>query len=151
MRRNATLATPTAPVALTPAQVAALGALLSGASVTAAAEAADCDRGTVYRWLKQPEFLAAYNHGRQDLLAASQTRLLALADRAVAVVERAIDQDADAKTALSLLRGLGVLSSVVVGATDVQAIADEQLAVQANAASHRSTNRELAALYGADI
>ncbi len=55
--QNATL-----PALLSIGQDKALAALLSGATVTAAAKSADVDRGTLHRWLADdPTFIAAYN------------------------------------------------------------------------------------------
>jgi transposase-like protein len=134
------------PDALPPAQLAALTALLSGHSVTDAAAIANVDRSTLYRWLREPVFLAAYNQGRADLLAASQTRLLALAEHAVALVAAAIDQDRDVKTALAVLRGLGALSgSLAIGPTDPQAVEDAQVAERLKV-GERALNRVLAGL-----
>lgn len=145
MRRNATLARPTAPADLTPAQLAALGALLAGQSVTAAAGAASVDRATLYRWLKDPAFAATYNHGRADLWAATENRLLSLADRATAVVESAIDNVGDVKVALAVLRGLGLLggSPPVFGPDTAVGVEDEQVAARLKVGD-RALNRALA-------
>jgi hypothetical protein len=141
MPRNAT------PAALTPAQESALAALLSGASVTAAAGVAQVDRTTVHRWLREPVFQAAYNAGRADLLEATTGRLLALADRATALVESAIDDVGDVKVALAVLKGLGVLSgsTPVIGPTDAQGVEDAQVAAQL-AVGDRALNRLLASV-----
>jgi hypothetical protein len=53
---------------LSPTQETGLAALLTGATVTAAADAAGVDRATVHRWLKDDfTFLVAYNRGRREL------------------------------------------------------------------------------------
>jgi hypothetical protein len=113
MPRHATPATGgalAAPVELSPSQLAALGALLAGSSVTAAAEQAAVSRETLHRWLREPAFAAAYKRQHRDLWEATETRLLRLAERATTIVERAIDQDGDVKAALAVLKGLGLLA-----------------------------------------
>ena len=87
----------------------ALAGLLSGLSVTDTAKAAGVNRGTVHRWLKEDfTFQAAVHQGQHELRNALQTRLSNLAENAVSCVEKAI-QEGDAKTAMALLRGLGLL------------------------------------------
>ena len=105
MQRNAT---PSAD-ALTPNQDKALAALLAGKSVTDAAAAAEVDRTTVHRWLKDDfGFRAAFNRERHRLREAMQSRLMTLAEKAMECVERSI-ADGDGKAALALLKGLGLL------------------------------------------
>ena len=87
----------------------ALAGLLSGLSVTDAAKVAGVSRGTVHRWLKEDfAFQAALNQGQHELRNALQTRLSNLAEKAVSCVEKAIEEG-DSKTAMALLRGLGLL------------------------------------------
>ena len=105
---------------LTPQQQRALEALLAGQTVTAAANTAGVDRSTVHRWQKDDlVFRAAFNRGRRELLASVRTRLLALTERAVACVERELD-GGDARTAMALLKGLGLLGGQVtaIGSDD---------------------------------
>jgi hypothetical protein len=52
---------------LTRRQEAAIAALLSEATVSAAAEKARVGEVTLYRWLKQPEFVAAYREARREV------------------------------------------------------------------------------------
>jgi hypothetical protein len=88
MQRNATHDD-----ALSPAQEKALTALLAGKSVTDSAAAAEVDRTTVHRWLKDAyAFQAALNRGRRDLQEAMQARLLVLAEKAADAVEHAITE-----------------------------------------------------------
>jgi AcrR family transcriptional regulator len=59
---------------LPPRQTRALGALLGGATITAAAEAAGVERTTIYRWLRDDvAFQGAYNRLRHDLLRELQS------------------------------------------------------------------------------
>ena len=112
-------ATPSAD-ALTPSQEKALSALLAGKSVTDAAAAAEVDRTTVHRWLKDDfGFRAAFNRERRRLREAMQSRLMTLAEKAAECVERSL-ADGDDKIALALLKGLGLLSGELpsVGSDD---------------------------------
>lgn len=97
--------------ALSPAQEKALAALLAGQTVTKAAKAADVDRTTVYRWLRdpyRPAFRVALDQGRREMRQAVQARLLALTNKAADCLEGAL-ADGDGKSALALLKGLGFL------------------------------------------
>src|SRR5688572_2426603 len=77
---------------LTDEQQAALSALVSGQPVTAAAATAGVARTTLYRWLREDDaFAAAYNGRRAELRDAAHARLLGLADKALAALERALD------------------------------------------------------------
>jgi hypothetical protein len=96
---------------LSPAQQKAVTALLGGRTVTAAAKAANVDRTTIYRWLRDPydpAFRNALDQGRQELQAALKTRLLGLANNATDCLEGAM-KAGDSKAALALLKGLGLL------------------------------------------
>jgi hypothetical protein len=121
MRQNATPAND----ALSPNQEKALAALLAGKSVTEAAAAAEVDRTTLHRWLKEDfDFKAALNRGRKDLREAMHARLMVLADKAAGCVEK---DNGDGKVALALLKGIGLLSGepVKVGSDDPQRLAIE--------------------------
>ena len=115
MERSATNGTATAMRATTGAELpdeqqAALTALLSGQTVTAAAAAVGVARTTLHRWLREDEaFAAAYNGRRAELRDAAHARLLGLADKALAALERALDEG-DTRAAAAVLRGLGLLS-----------------------------------------
>jgi hypothetical protein len=104
MQQNATLP------ALEPRQALALEQLLAGASVTKAAEVAGVDRSSLHRWRREdPVFQAAYNAARRDLRGEVASRLQILAGAALEAVERAI-RDGDARIALGVLKGLGLLT-----------------------------------------
>ncbi|MBA2446911.1 MAG: hypothetical protein H0V51_02675 [Chloroflexi bacterium] len=102
--------TGTPPAELTHEQQAALEALLLGQTVTAAAGIAGVARTTLHRWLRDDDtFAAAYNAHRAELRDAASARLLGLADKALAALERGLD-DGDTRAAGVVLRGLGLLS-----------------------------------------
>jgi hypothetical protein len=83
------------------------------------------DRTAVHRWLKYDfGFRAAFNRERRRLREAMQARLMTLAEKAAECVERS-PADGDGKTALALLKGLGLLSGELppVGRDDPTGIA----------------------------
>jgi hypothetical protein len=107
------------------AQQMALAALRSGQSFARAAEGAGVHRATVFRWVKSdPRFAAAYNAWKGELAASAQVRLLKLADKAVDVVEKALEKGNE-KVAMKMLRHLAVLRRPRVGTTDAEALAVE--------------------------
>jgi hypothetical protein len=125
MRQNAT-----AIEELTPAQEKVLAALLAGRSVTDAATAGEVDRTTVHRWLKEDfGFQAALNRSRRQLREAMHSRLMALAEKAAETVERAISADGDSKTALALLKRLGLLNGELpsIGSADPRDLKEEHV------------------------
>lgn len=79
---------------LTARQVAALVALTAGTgSVAEAARAAGVIPGTVYRWLREPAFIAELRRIQADALRHTARRLNALGDSATSAVERGLSAD----------------------------------------------------------
>lgn len=106
MQQNATYGD-----ALSPAQLIALAALLGGQTITAAALAADVDRATLYRWMRNPEkpgFRKALQRGRRELRQAMRARLVAMLPKMGDCLESSLTQG-ESRTAIALLRGLGFL------------------------------------------
>ncbi len=100
--------------ALSPDQIRALELVLSGSTISAAAQAVGIDRSTVHRWVRSDfEFQAALNRGKRELAEAVQARLLTVADKAAAVVGNAVDQG-NLTAALAVLKGLGALSGTPI-------------------------------------
>jgi hypothetical protein len=82
------------PELLTPAQLAAVESLAAGGTVSDAARAAGVARLTVDGWRDDnPSFIAALNARRQDRHDSVQGRLRSLADKAVATVEKLLDDE----------------------------------------------------------
>lgn len=72
---------------LNPRQVKALAALLSGKTITDAAQLAEVNESTVRRWLREDEaFNRALADGRREALAAAMNVTTAVARTAAAVV-----------------------------------------------------------------
>jgi hypothetical protein len=112
--------------ALSPSQETVLTVLLTGKSVTDAATAAGVDRTTVHRWLKEDfGFQAAFNRARRELREALTAKLMALAEKATEAVEKSI-AEGDGKTALALLKGLGLLPGELptIGSDEPQDLVD---------------------------
>lgn len=91
-----------------------LEALLSGQSITAAADAAGASRRAVHNWLSNhTAFAAAYAQGRAALAHEANARLTGLVDRAVRRVESEIKYG-NAHAAFTLLKGLGLLDGTAL-------------------------------------
>jgi hypothetical protein len=95
--------------ALSDAQHSALVALHSGCSFVRAAEAAGVNRTTLYRWVQgHAAFRAAYNAWQREMTESARARLLKLTDRAVDVVEKALEND-NQNVAMQLLKQSGMM------------------------------------------
>lgn len=106
-------------------QLAALGWLMEGKSIRAAAEEVGVSRDTLSRWIhRDVAFRAAYNAWRQEMIESTQARLLRTAETAAAAVHKAI-ADGDARLALSLLKHLDLTTGVTAGPTDPQLVEGE--------------------------
>jgi hypothetical protein len=103
-------------------QQTALELLVGGKSVAETARLAGVGRATVFRWLKNdPVFRAAVNQWHDQIESGCQSRLLSLTDKATDAVEKALDAG-DARTALQLLKGMGMIKERAVGPTDPEEI-----------------------------
>ena len=61
----------------------ALQLLLEGKSASQVAEMIGVDRTTIYRWLKEPSFIAERNRQANELRDAAQSRLHALVGKSI--------------------------------------------------------------------
>ena len=95
---------------LSVAQLAAVDALLAGATDAEAADAAGVTRQTVCVWrLHHPAVVAALNAGRRDLWERSADRLRSLVPKAIDVLEVQLGAALpDPRTALDVLRLAGL-------------------------------------------
>jgi len=112
---------------LSPKQEKALQSLLLGDSATDAAAAVGVHRTTLHRWQQDPTFQAAMNRERLDLRSSANARLQNMQEKAIEVVDKALD-GGDVRSALSVLRGLGFLAGDVpkVGLTDPTRLRNQQ-------------------------
>src|SRR5262245_19998037 len=87
LHQNGTLPRPAS--RLTPEQVRALAALLSGSSYTVAADQAGVARSTLYRWMnKTANFISEYITGLKELADARRQRVRLLGVEAVELFRR---------------------------------------------------------------
>jgi hypothetical protein len=99
-------------------QQRALSFLVEGKSLVEPSRICRISRQTLYRWMKEDAaFVAAYNRWCEQMHQSARSRLLGMADKATVAVERALE-NGDAKAALQLLRGLGVLKEQQAGSGD---------------------------------
>ena len=104
---------------LSPQQDTVIDALLSGSSVTAAAKKAGVHRCTVHDWLRDDlAFQCSLNERRSELRSAMRIRLVNLAEKAIDVITDAIESGGDARCAMELLKGVGLIAPSKIGITD---------------------------------
>jgi len=124
-KRLATNAAPPAAggteIVLATEQQVVLEGLVVGKSVTEISQSAGVGRATIYRWMKDPTFRAAFNQWHEQMLESGRSRLLMMVDKAANSLEKALEAG-DAKAALELLRGMGVLRPRPIGPTDADEI-----------------------------
>lgn len=107
--------------ALTPRQEMAARELVKGAKLVDTARAAGVSRTTLFRWMRDPEFIAWLNRWRTAVAETARYQLFAAVGDAVATLAAAARDDE--KSAAVLLRGLGVLSPAPLGSGDAQLVA----------------------------
>jgi hypothetical protein len=111
---------------LSPEQCLALKNLMSGQSMSQAAMGAGVCRTTLYYWMNQdPEFRAAHNAWKRDTFDSAHSSVLALTEPAIRAVAAALEAG-DAKTGLSILKSLGLLSRPEPGSTSADDVRTEQ-------------------------
>ena len=119
---------------LTATQEKALLLLASGETVTATAEAVGVSRQTVSEWAnRDPEFIAALNSVRQEVLDAGADKLRGMVEKALDAVEAGFDsEELSAKDKASL--GMALLKQVGLseragstGNTDAASIRNSQV------------------------
>jgi phage terminase small subunit len=71
---------------ITPRQERVIRALVESRNITVASKKAGVGRKTIYRWLKQPAFLAALNDARALVMELTTTSLLAGVETALEVM-----------------------------------------------------------------
>lgn len=127
---------------LSPAQERAIEARVAGGNWTEAAEAADVDRTTVWRWRKKDaHFQAALNRQREELRDAISRDLRRAAEGAAAAVALKVSEG-DAHLGLQLLRAMDLLGPepLLAGSTDPEKI-KRQLAYEESRKEHKEELR----------
>ncbi|MBA2469380.1 MAG: hypothetical protein H0V37_08240 [Chloroflexia bacterium] len=88
MRRGATATT------LTTRQQQAITAIVATGDVTVAAQSVGVNRATLYRWMKQPQFVQAVHAAEADAVEDLSRMLVRLGRTAVATLARAMSDPA---------------------------------------------------------
>jgi hypothetical protein len=91
---------------LTRKQEQAIAALLSEATVSAAADKAGVGEVTLWRWLKLPDFLAAYRGARREVVEKSVAQLQQSSWAAYTTLLRLLGADSES---VSLRAAMGIL------------------------------------------
>jgi hypothetical protein len=118
-------ANPPSEIQLKPEQLRAMALLSAGKSIAESAETVGINRTTIYRWLNHdPAFKAAYNQWQDHLQRTCHSQLLMMTEKATAAVYKALEAG-DAKSALQLLKGLGILRPQKPGPTDPEEVRRE--------------------------
>ncbi len=100
----------------------AMELLVMGKTIAETARSAGVSRTTIYHWLRNdPVFQAAYNQWHDQLEEGCRSRLLTLTDKATDAIEKALE-NGDARAALQLLKGMGMIQHKIVGPTDAEEI-----------------------------
>lgn len=103
-------------------QQAALDLLCCGTSVAETARTAGVSRVTIYNWIRHdPVFRAAYNQWQEEMEESCRARLAMLTGKATMALEKALEAG-DAKAAVQLLRGMGIIRASERRATDSQEV-----------------------------
>ncbi len=88
MRRGAT------PTTLSTRQQQAIAAIVATGDVTVAAQSVGVNRATLYRWLKQPQFVQAVHAAEADAVEDLSRMLVRLGRTAVATLAKAMNDPA---------------------------------------------------------
>lgn len=110
-----------------------IASLTAGATVTEAAKNAEIARQTVYRWGKDPQFVAAYNQFRAETVAAAQEELRGLYGQAVRTMRSILDdEEVSAETRLKAAKTVLDLAKPMdrLGPTDPGSVAECQAALE---------------------
>lgn len=76
---------------LTPSQRKAIESLLTAGNVTAAAQTAGVNRGTIYRWMDDSFFVTALREAESEAVAGLSRSLAGLGESAAAALRDALD------------------------------------------------------------
>jgi AcrR family transcriptional regulator len=103
---------------LAPKQQKAIGLILAGCSLADVAKRVEVSRGTIHHWTRRSgKFIAALENWRSDMERTTRARLLGLSALGFKAIHRALEAG-DAKLALQLFKGLGVIAKEKTGADE---------------------------------
>jgi len=107
---------------LEPKKEAAIIALLSSRNIEEAAQAADVDSRTIYRWLKEPAFDAEYRTARRSAYGQAIARLHQMATAAVSTIAKImVDQGTSASVRLRAADSVLAHVQKGIGLQDIEA------------------------------
>lgn len=127
---------------LTPKQMRAIEALLKEPTTAAAAKDAKISETTLWRWLQEPLFSAAYRTARGRLLEGTLTALQAASVRAVETLRNVLD-DATAKPGEKISAARSILEYALKGREVLET--EERLAYLEKMLEVQQTRKENAA------
>jgi AcrR family transcriptional regulator len=114
-------------MSLSTKQQAALELLVAGRSVAETAREVGVARATMFRWLKSDaHFQAAYNRWQHEVQSSCCSRLMAMMDKAVDVIDMSLMTN-NASIAMQLLRGMGMIKERAAGATESMEVLKRQI------------------------
>jgi hypothetical protein len=95
----------------------AIDFMLQGRPLSEIATRIGCDRTTLYRWSREPAFIAEKNRREADLWGACQTRLRMLVGKSLGVLEKQVDAG-NLKAAMAVLKLAEIKAGQPDGETD---------------------------------
>lgn len=104
---------------LKPKQVAAISAMLTCPTLREAAEASGTPESTLFRWLNEPDFKAAYDQARGRLLESTLTALQGAATEAVNVL-RTIMNNGAAPAGVRVRAAVGIIELSLRARTELE-------------------------------
>ena len=111
---------------LSSVQQLALRRLTSGSTIVAAARSAGVDRRTLHSWIKSdPDFAAAYNAWQQEVIASGRTRVLAMSNKSLDIVQAAMEKG-DTRIAMQIAKSTGLLDTPRPGPTSAPELSRRQ-------------------------
>ena len=103
----------------------AIDFMLQGRPLSEIATRIGCDRTTLYRWSREPAFIAEKNRREADLWGACQTRLRMLVGKSLGVLEKQVDAG-NLKAAMAVLKLAEIKAGQPDGETDENRIIKRQ-------------------------
>ena len=105
---------------ITPKQEKVIGALLAHPTIEDAAKIAGISRGTIFRWLQQEDFQAAYTKARRETVRHAIARLQSSSSEAVGVLTEVMtDQTANIFARVSAAKAVFEFSLKAVEVEDL--------------------------------
>ena len=122
---------------------AAVMALLSSRNVEEAARVAGVDPRTLYRWMKDPEFDAAYREAKRAAFSQSIARLHQMSSAAVSTLGKImIDANAPASTRVRAADSILDHTAKAIEIEDIEArVSDLERAAEASKPGHTRRSR----------